>query len=217
MREAIPMSMPAPIQTDAAEPQAPPAGATVKPVRRMMIQGRAVYIADGLFDSDFIAGAYSEMLARQSLGFHRINNAGTAQPLLLAQKLGPEQLAERPHVGQVLGVAFSLFAQTGYPKLTIDQLHVNFDTHGQMQFVHEDPGVDVTAIYYANPEWSPDWMGETLFYDNEDSEVLGAVTPKPGRLVLMDARIRHRGGVPSRLMFAPRVTLVAKMRRDAPA
>lgn len=55
----------------------------------------------------------------------------------------------------------------------------------------------VTFLYYANPRWSGEWGGETTFYDAEGLAVT-CVSPRPGRLVLFNAALFHRGGVPNR-------------------
>ena len=63
-----------------------------------------------------------------------------------------------------------------------------------------DPGIHVdapyfcpdnkTVIVYLNPNWDPQWGGETIFYDhNLDAKYI--VAPKPGRVVIFDGRIPH--------------------------
>ena len=69
------------------------------------------------------------------------------------------------------------------------------------------PGV--TALYFANPEWQDDWQGETVFYDRA-GEPFHAVAPKPGRVLVFDGGIVHRGGVPSRKCFEPRLSVAFK-------
>ena len=66
-----------------------------------------------------------------------------------------------------------------------------------MQFPHHDITPGMTWLYYSNPVWEPNWMGETTFYDS-DQEPIYAVFPKPGRVVVFAGDILHRGGVPSR-------------------
>ena len=57
-------------------------------------------------------------------------------------------------------------------------------------------------------------QGETVFYDRA-GEPFHAVAPKPGRLLLFDGGIVHRGGVPSRKCFEPRLSVAFKFREEA--
>jgi hypothetical protein len=68
----------------------------------------------------------------------------------------------------------------------------------------------VTALYYANSQWHPDWGGETIYYnDDEDAEL--AVLPRLGRLVIARGAILHRGTVPTRICYEERYTLAYKL------
>jgi hypothetical protein len=68
-----------------------------------------------------------------------------------------------------------------------------------------------TLLYYANPEWYPTWMGENIFYEDDDTTgdkqqfqkghgqsknfnvgwPFKVVSPVPGRFVLYDGRTLH--------------------------
>jgi len=63
---------------------------------------------------------------------------------------------------------------------------------------HTDPGGH-THMFYLNPEWEESWGGHTEF-KKEESETPQRVAPKPGRLVVFDARWIHRGTEPSTFM-----------------
>ena len=71
--------------------------------------------------------------------------------------------------------------------------------YGDNTTIHQDiPCPDcMTYLYYGNVHWDPAWGGETIFYDDERNAMF-AVTPKPGRLVLFNASLFHRTGVPQR-------------------
>jgi hypothetical protein len=83
------------------------------------------------------------------------------------------------------------------PRLQLKRVHCNTSLYGDMQFPHCDITPGMTWLYYSNPVWEQNWMGETIFYDS-DREPVCAVFPKPGRAVVFAADILHRGGVPSR-------------------
>jgi SM-20-related protein len=59
--------------------------------------------------------------------------------------------------------------------------------------------------------WQPSWHGETLFYTPDHSDVIRAVLPKPGRMVIFDSDIPHAGRDPSRLCPLIRVTITFKL------
>ena len=63
---------------------------------------------------------------------------------------------------------------------------------------HTDPG-GCTYMFYLNHEWDESWGGHTEFKSVE-SGVPKTVAPKPGRLIIFDARWIHRGTQPSSIM-----------------
>ena len=78
---------------------------------------------------------------------------------------------------------------------------------------------DLTLVYFACPEWSADWSGETVIYDDDDDGRL-PIIPRPGRGALFRGALRHGARPPSSLAPAPRYTLAIKMRsvpRGSPA
>ena len=97
--------------------------------------------------------------------------------------------------------------------LRLRRVHSNLRLYGDVQFPHTDLAGGVTTLYYANPEWDENWMGETVFYD-QNREPIYAVAPKPGRVVVFDADIVHRAGVPSPECHYLRITVAFKFDRD---
>jgi hypothetical protein len=61
---------------------------------------------------------------------------------------------------------------------------------------HKDPK-GLTYMFYVNPKWRNFWGGHTEFKYN--SKII-KVCPKPGRLVIFDSQIEHRGTAPNLLM-----------------
>ena len=89
------------------------------------------------------------------------------------------------------------------------RVHCNNQPYGDLQRPHVDIPQGVTALYFANAEWQRDWQGELIFYDRND-EPLQAVAPRPGRVVIFPGDLLHRGGVPSRVCFQPRLSVAFK-------
>jgi SM-20-related protein len=78
--------------------------------------------------------------------------------------------------------------------------------------VHLDSNVSdhYTAIYYPHPEWNADMAGETLFFNPTRDEILGAVYPKPNRLVIFPGTIPHVARPMSSRVNDLRITLMFK-------
>lgn len=91
----------------------------------------------------------------------------------------------------------------------IYRIYSNFNLHGDFQFAHED-GPGWTALYFVNSEGEEDWGGEFTLYFDDELDLGYTVLPKPGRLVIFDGMIVHRGGVPSKLCYEPRISLAIK-------
>lgn len=91
------------------------------------------------------------------------------------------------------------------------RIYANFNLHGDFQFAHED-GDGWTALAFINSRWNEDWGGELLLYPGPQSACAYSVAPRPGRMVVFDGMIRHRGGVPSKLCLDARISLAIKFR-----
>jgi Rps23 Pro-64 3,4-dihydroxylase Tpa1-like proline 4-hydroxylase len=89
----------------------------------------------------------------------------------------------------------------------------NYIRYGSQTFAHQDTSSDdsLTALYFANSEWSYDWGGELIVY-NVDKESDICVGVKPGRLVLFPSNLLHKGGVPNRICTDIRLTISARYR-----
>lgn len=57
---------------------------------------------------------------------------------------------------------------------------------------HHD-GNHTTCVIYCNRDYDVKYGGETIFYDN-DEDVIGAVSPKPGRAVFFNGWLLHKAG-----------------------
>lgn len=122
-----------------------------------------------------------------------------------------EQLAQYAQVAALFD-AFDTGVLKGSHDL--DDCYANGQVANQPGHIHIDcdaPGW-LTALAYIHPEWRPEWEGETMFYDQAREEILRAVVPRPGRLVLFDARIPHAGRPPGRWCPRMRVSIAFKLR-----
>ena len=61
-------------------------------------------------------------------------------------------------------------------------------------------------VFCINPEWSYEWGGEIVFYDDE--EICRAIIPKPGRVISFDGSIPYATRPPLRPSHQPRYNTV---------
>lgn len=90
-----------------------------------------------------------------------------------------------------------------------------FGGDGHLHRDHSDPD-HFTTIYYAHPEWKPNWAGETVFFNAAQDDILRSVYPAPGRLVHFPGRIMHAARSPGRDCPVLRAVFVIKSRLKRP-
>ena len=101
----------------------------------------------------------------------------------------------------------SALAERGF---TPQRIYTNAMQFGDVAHIHRDGGHEsVTALLYPNEQWDASLSGETMFFA-EDEAARHAVLPRPGRLLLFVAFIKHCGRPPSRLFWGQRLTLAIK-------
>jgi len=67
-----------------------------------------------------------------------------------------------------------------------------------------------TAIYYPYDHWDPDWGGETVLFNQDKSDILAAIYPKPNRLLIFPGFVFHVARGVSRICPSMRITLMFK-------
>lgn len=69
----------------------------------------------------------------------------------------------------------------------------------------------VTTVSYLNPDWQVEWGGELVMYDEQDSQIIGRVTPQIGTLVLfMSEQVPHE----VKPTLRPRASIAGWFRRN---
>jgi Rps23 Pro-64 3,4-dihydroxylase Tpa1-like proline 4-hydroxylase len=102
-------------------------------------------------------------------------------------------------------------------KIKTERLYLNGQAHGQCGSMHSDlledsdPESDyMTAVYYANKTWSPEYGGFTVIVDNSDN--MHIVYPKPNSIVIFNSGFAHVGLEPTIHCKDQRVTLAHKFK-----
>ncbi len=177
------------------------------------LDGRSIFVVDGLVQPDVVEVIYRSL---RSLSFDLADydTESTAEVQHWLHEFEPSLFKANP----IFGTWFDLIVtktQELFPanRLSLCRVHCNSHLYGDLQHAHRDVTPGVTALYFGNAKWIDDWQGEVLFYDLA-GEPHQAVAPKPGRVVLFPGDILHRGGVPSRKCFEPRLSVAFKFAAD---
>lgn len=89
-----------------------------------------------------------------------------------------------------------------------------YGTEGEMHTDSPVPG-DCTAVYYPHGTWHPDWGGETIIFNQDCSDILTAVYPKPNRLFVFPGFVNHVARGVSKSCPQMRITLMFKAARKS--
>ena len=95
---------------------------------------------------------------------------------------------------------------------TLVRCYANGMAYGMDGTVHTDAiGTgNFTAVYYPHERWSPNWGGETMFYNSQENRVVSCFYPRPNSMVVFDGRIPHRANGVTRSYAGMRITLMFK-------
>jgi len=97
------------------------------------------------------------------------------------------------------------------------RVYLNSHTFGVEGYVHQD-NTDAenyfSTVYYAHPVWHQNWSGDTVFYNQDETDILTSVFPRPGRAVTFHGAIPHCARAPSRDCSELRVSIVIKTQRQ---
>lgn len=87
-------------------------------------------------------------------------------------------------------------------------------THpGHVHFPHTNINQDV-LLYYVNMEWRPEFFGETIWYDQNQRDIIHAEAYQPNKAVWFDGNIPHTVRPGSYISPMYRFTLVFLFNQD---
>jgi len=180
-------------------------------VSERQLDGRTIHVVDGLFDRAYVRVLHETFKA---LPFRRqeYSTEATKNVRHWSHEFGLDSLAValplRAWRDAIVSKTVELVAGRD---VSLNRVHVNSQSYGDVQHAHQDVVSGVTSLYFANAEWAEDWDGELILY-NREGEPFHAVAPRPGRLVVFAGDILHRGGIPSRTCLEPRLTVAFKFK-----
>ncbi|MHC2331096.1 hypothetical protein [Bradyrhizobium sp. USDA 4454] len=147
---------------------------------------------------------------------HLAGSVGEADARLRAQRgiidCAPELAGTAPLV-----FAFWRYVQgRAFQDHVLSRCYANALPYGTDGGVHIDsltPG-DYTAVYYPHLTWHPDWGGETIIFNQDCSDILTAVYPKPNRLFVFPGFVNHVARGISKNCPHMRITLMFKTQKS---
>jgi SM-20-related protein len=101
---------------------------------------------------------------------------------------------------------------TALKQHTLRRCYANGHPYGSEGTTHTDsmkPTV-FTGVYFPHLEWHPNWGGETILFNQEQTDIISAVYPRPNRLLIFPGTIPHVARGVSRTCPKLRITLMFK-------
>jgi hypothetical protein len=185
-------------------------GPEVKLVRLTTVDGRLIIVIDHAIPIDLLEHFF---YCLQDDAFRRTEFArpDTRDFRHGITEYNTENLRKTRLYSIVSAVVNTCFPQRPHAPLEAYRIYTNAVLFGDVGFVHRDhcDHEHATVLLYPCLKWVSEYGGETFFYD-EQGEIIEAVEPRPGRLVVFHGSILHKGAAPSRLVFGSRYTTAFK-------
>ena len=105
---------------------------------------------------------------------------------------------KRQNFGEQEICFLSILEGHGADVSNIKRCYYNCFRKGDNPRYHTDPGRK-TFMFYLNKEWNTSWGAPTKFKERK-YHLSKSVFPKPGRLIIFDSNIWHKGTAPNILM-----------------
>ena len=97
----------------------------------------------------------------------------------------------------------------------LERVYANGQTYGLSGSLHRDKengnNQYYTFLYYVQPNWLPEWGGQTVFYDDNEKMVFQQF-PTPNLGIIFNSEILHAGLEPTRFCSILRVTIAFKLK-----
>ena len=170
--------------------------------------GRRFFVLDHVLDAP-AARRIHRCFAGLPVTLDDSDRPDTAHVRHLKHDFGRTEWDSHPALSLLTDTARSFLRERRIACGDVYRIYANFNLHGDFQFAHED-GEGWTALVFVNSRWDEDWGGELIIYPDRDAPYAYCVAPRPGRMVVFDGMIRHRGGAPSKLCLEARISLAIK-------
>ena len=200
-------------QDDLFVPASCPVEATPPRVRELSIgqQNKRAFLIDQFVDAAN-QDALHEHFKKLPYRFIDYDRDDTEFLKHLVHYFSEEDYQSDPFIAQLLARAGEFLNAHGIATQGVERIYANFNLFGDFQLAHADGDV-WTALMFVNARWNADWGGDFLLYEEGADPIALAIPPKPGRMVIFDGTILHRGGVPSKFCLDARISLAIKFNK----
>ncbi len=171
---------------------------------------RKVYVIDDIIEEKARPSVFM-MMRNLPYHFSDFDRSDTKAVRHLVHYFERAQYKEHAVLRSMTVAARDFLGSRGHRVHGVERIYANFNLYGDYQFAHTDGDV-WTALVFMNAEWKSDFGGELMLYDDDAPRAPAwAIQPEPGRMVIFDGQILHRGGVPSKYCLDPRISLAVKL------
>lgn len=155
--------------------------------KQIDVEGKALHVFDGAVAFNERQHIYS--IVRNS--FYRVGNEDTdaienAQHKYMCSAYNENDVNNL----EILNFIQETPVQKLIAGLPLIRAHVNLSTPTDCHWAHNHQG-QLGLLYYVNKHWKHDWAGETMFFNDDLSEVCFASVYTPGRIIVFDGDIPH--------------------------
>ena len=175
---------------------------------------RRFFILDGVLD-DAAAAAIHAHFSSLPMTLSDSDRPDTGHVRHLKHEFDRGEWDRHPALSLLTSTARAFLRERQIAYGSIYRIYANFNLHGDFQFAHED-GKGWTALAFINSRWEEDWAGELILYPDGSPSYAVCIAPRPGRMVVFDGMIRHRGGAPSKFCLEARISLAIKFAPATP-
>jgi SM-20-related protein len=134
----------------------------------------------------------------------RVSEPGRDEPVSCADELAQNAPA--------IYTLWNALEKTGLKGHILVRCYANGQSYGSDGTLHTDSSSprSFTTLYYPHETWSPNWGGETVFFNPEETDMIASVYPKPNRLIVFPGALPHVARGVSRICPVLRITLMFK-------
>lgn len=157
-------------------------------MNKLSVNNKELYIVDNLFSNAFHSMLYGHVTRMNNfaLGFGDTDGIENKSYVYYTADFGVEHLEQTNIFNELYKTNIEPFIKNKQ----LIRATINTSTPGQINFPHTHIN-QLSLVYYLNLSWKPEWAGETLFYNDDLSEIEYASIYKPNRGILFDGEIPH--------------------------
>jgi hypothetical protein len=162
-------------------------------MNKITIQNKSIYIFDNLLSHDFRSRAFAFLKKSMfRLGWVDTQTETGINRLQIYSNYSTEDLDNLGFFNEIKDENFLNLIKN----YKVTRCMVNLSKPMDIYECHTHSN-EMVVLYYANMEWKHEWAGETLFFNNDLSEIEYASIFKAGRVIVFDGEIPHTIRQPS--------------------